>query len=177
MGLELSNFWGSSADWANRHVSMNWGLEGSCQAEQSAPTEHPAQDLISQFGGPDCGLQDAYYIVISAADPGVKNWIETAELSEGLLAGRLQSVPPEGLSVILGDPILPPPRTGLNSCMLPVAIPVPGPEAFPFPTNLATRVQIVLQQQGATASPATPAERAATIQMRQDFVREKYVFW
>jgi hypothetical protein len=182
MGLELSNFWGSSADWANRHVSMNWGLEGSCQAEQSAPTEHPAQDLISQFGGPDCGLQDAYYIVISAADPGVKNWIETAELSEGLLAGRLQSVPPEGLSVILGDPILPPPRTGLNSCMLPVGIPVPGPDAFPFPTDLATRVRIVLQQQGAFGDdppppPPTPSERAATIQMRQDFVREKYIFW
>ena len=177
MGLELSNFWGSSADWANRHVSLNWGNEGSCQAEQSAPTPHPAQQLISQLGGPDCGLQDAYYIVISAADPGVENWIETAELSEGLLAGRLQSVPPEGLSVILGDPILPPPRTGLNSCMLPVGIPVPGPDAFPFPTDLATRVQITLQQLGATATPATPQDRADTIQMRQNFVREKYVFW
>ena len=166
MGLELSNFWGSSADWANRHVSLNWGNEGSCQAEQSATTFHPAQQLISANGGPFCGQQDAYFIVISAADPGVQNWIETAELSEGLLAGRLQSV-----SAPIQDVV------GLGSCNLPVAIPVPGPGAFPFPTDLATRVQIVLGQLGATASPATPQDRADTIQMRQDFVREKYIFW
>jgi hypothetical protein len=166
MGLELSNFWGSSADWANRHVSLNWGNEGSCQAEQSAATFHPAQQLISANGGPFCGQQDAYFIVISAADPGVQNWVETAELSEGLLAGRLQSV-----SAPIQDVV------GLGSCNLPIAIPVPGPNAFPFPTDLATRVQIVLGQLGATASPATPQDRADTIQMRQDFVREKYIFW
>jgi hypothetical protein len=166
MGLQLSNFWGSSADWANRHVSMNWGLDGSCQAEQSAPTFHPAQQLISANGGPFCGQQDAYFIVISAADPGVQNWVETAELSEGLIAARLQSV-----SAPIQD------VAGLGSCMLPVAIPVPGPGAFPFPTDLATRVQIVLGQVGATATPATPQDRADTIQMRQDFVREKYIFW
>jgi hypothetical protein len=167
MGLQLSNFWGSSADWANRHVSMNWGLDGSCQAEQSTtPTFHPAQQLISANGGPFCGQQDAYFIVISAADPGVQNWVETAELSEGLIAARLQSV-----SAPIQD------VAGLGSCMLPVAIPVPGPGAFPFPTDLATRVQIVLGQVGATATPATPQDRADTIQMRQDFVREKYIFW
>jgi hypothetical protein len=167
MGLELSNFWGSSADWANRHVSMNWGLDGSCQAEQSAETYHPAQDLITQVGGPDCGLQDAYFIVISAADPGVKNWIETAELSEGLLAGRLQSV----------DPNAPPPDAGFRgiNCNLPVAITVPGPDVIPAP--LPVRVQLTLQGVGATATPATPAFREDTLEMRQRFVREKYIFW
>ena len=166
MGLELSNFWGSSADWANRHVSMNWGLGGSCQAEQSAATFHPAQQLISANGGPFCGQQDAYFIVISKADPGVKNWVETAELSDGLLAGRLQSVDAPIQDV-----------AGLGSCSLPVAITVPGPGAFPFPTDLATRVQIVLGQLGATATPATPQFREHTIKMRQNFVREKYIFW
>jgi hypothetical protein len=166
MGLELSNFWGSSADWANRHVSMNWGLGGTCQAEQSAPTDHPAFPPGSGL----CEDQDAYFIVISAADPGVKNWIETAELSEGLLAGRLQSV----------DPNAPPPDAngGIN-CNLPVAITVPGPDAFPFETNLAWRVQFMLGQLGATATPSTspPQFREDTIKMRQNFVREKYIFW
>ena len=72
-GLQLSNFWGSSADWANRHVSMNWGNEGTCQAEQSSPTFHPAQQQILEAGGSLCGtngLQDAYFIVLSATDPG-----------------------------------------------------------------------------------------------------------
>jgi hypothetical protein len=143
MGLQLSNFWGSSADWANRHVSMNWGLDGGCQAEQSAPTFHPAQHAILDAGGDFCGQQDAYFIVLSAADPDVKNWIETAELSEGLLAGRLQSVDAPIQEV-----------AGLT-CNLPVAIPVPGPDGFPFPTDLATRVQIILGQIGATATPST----------------------
>lgn len=165
MGLQLSNFWGSSADWANRHVSMNWGLDGGCQAEQSAPTFHPAQQAILDAGGEFCGQQDAYFIVLSAADPGVKNWIETAELSEGLLAGRLQSVDAPIQEV-----------AGLT-CNLPVAIPVPGPDAFPFPTNLAMRVQIVLGQVGATASPATPQFREDTLKVRQSFVRDKYIFW
>ena len=167
MGLELSNFWGSSADWANRHVSMNWGLDGSCQAEQSAETYHPAQDLITQVGGPDCGLQDAYFIVVSAADPGVKNWIETAELSEGLLAGRLQSV----------DPDAPPPNSGFRgiNCNLPIAITVPGPDVIPAP--LPVRVQLTLQGVGATATPANADFREDTIKMRQNFVREKYIFW
>ena len=50
-GLQLSNFWGSSSDWANRHVSLSWGLGGSCQAELSQPTGHPAQQLITANGG------------------------------------------------------------------------------------------------------------------------------
>ena len=145
-------------------MSMNWGLEGTCQAEQSATTFHPAQQLISANGGPFCGQQDAYFIVISATDPGVKNWIDTAELSEGLLAGRLQSV-----SAPIQD------VAGLGTCSLPVAIPVPGPDVIPAP--LPVRVQLTLQQLGATAAPATPAFREDTLEMRQDFVREKYIFW
>ena len=164
MGLQLSNFWGSSADWANRHVSMNWGNEGSCQAEQSSPTFHPAQQLISANGGPFCGEQDAYFIVVSAADPGVKNWIETAELSEGLLAGRLQSVDAPIQEV-----------AGLGSCNLPVAIPVPGADVIPAP--LPVRVQLTLEQLGASATPASPQFREDRIEMRQSFVREKYIFW
>jgi hypothetical protein len=165
MGLQLSNFWGSSADWANRHVSLNWGNEGSCQAEQSAPTFHPAQQAIFDAGGDFCGKQDAYFVVISAADPGVQNWVDTAELSEGLLAGRLQSVDAPIQEV-----------AGIN-CNLPVGIPVPGPGAFPFPTTLQQRVQIVLGQLGATATPASPQFREDTLKVRQSFVRDKYIFW
>lgn len=167
-GLQLSNFWGSSQDWANRHVSMNWGEQGTCQAEQSQPTFHPAQQQIIGAGGPLCGtngLQDAYFVVVSASDPGVENWVDTAELSEGLLAGRLQSVDAPIQEV-----------AGIT-CNLPVAIPVPGPGAFPFPTDLQTRVQITLQQLGATATPATPQFRSDRIEMRQSFVRNKYIFW
>ncbi|UCH28492.1 MAG: hypothetical protein JSV06_09445 [Myxococcales bacterium] len=165
MGLQLSNFWGSSADWANRHVSLNWGNEGNCQAEQSAPTFHPAQQAIIDAGGDFCGKQDAYFVVISAADPGVKNWIDTAELSEGLLAGRLQSVDAPIQEV-----------AGIN-CNLPVAIPVPGPEAFDFPTTLQQRVMGTLGQLGAPAIPVTPQFREDTLKVRQNFVRDKYIFW
>jgi hypothetical protein len=145
---------------------MNWGNEGTCQAEQSAATFHPAQQLISANGGPFCGQQDAYFIVISAADPGVKNWIETAELSEGLLAGRLQSVDAPMQEV-----------AGLGSCNLPVAIPVPGPDVIPAP--LPARVRATLQQLGAPASPLPDPEgfREDRIKMRQNFVRNKYIFW
>jgi len=154
-GLQLSNFWGSSADWANRHVSMSWGLGGTCQAEQaSVPTPHPAQAVIKANGGPeDCGFQRAYFIVVSKEDPGVQNWIETAEMSQGLIAGRLQSVPAVDFPSVAGF-----------SCMLPVA--------FTLPT---AAVQGFLGQLG--AAPYTPAERAAQLEVRQDYARSKYVFW
>jgi hypothetical protein len=153
-GLQLSNFWGSSADWANRHVSMNWGLDGSCQAEQaSIPTPHPAQELITARGGPDCGVQRAYYIVVSKQDPGVQNWVETAEMSQGLIAGRLQSVAAVDFPSVAGF-----------TCMLPVA--------FTLPT---AAVQGFLGQLGAT--PYGPAERAAQLEERQDYARSKYIFW
>jgi hypothetical protein len=103
-GLQLSNFWGSSADWANRNVSQSWGLDGTCQSEKGAfPTPHPAQQLITSRGGPDCGVQTAYYMVVSKQDPGVQNWIDTAELSQGLLAARLQSVPVHAPSGVPAD--------------------------------------------------------------------------
>jgi hypothetical protein len=162
-GLQLSNFWGSSADWANRHVSLNWGNEGTCQAEQSEPTFHPAQQKIIAEGGEFCGQQDAYFVVVSASDPGVKNWIDTAELSAGLLAGRLQSVDAP-IQDVAGF-----------TCNLPVAIPVPGPDVIPAP--LPVRVQITLQQLGATATPASPQFREDTLKVRQNFVRDKYIFW
>jgi hypothetical protein len=169
-GLQLSNFWASSADWANRHASMNWGLNGECQAEKAAfLTPHPAQPRISQLGGPDCGDQDAYYIVLSKQDPGVRNWIETAELSQGILAARLQSVAPQDVLTVIGEP-LPPPLDrfqGFNSCMLPAASP-PLPVAAVIPT---------LNAIGANPSVYDADAREAQLLVRQNFVKEKYVFW
>jgi hypothetical protein len=158
-GLQLNNFWASSADWANRHVSMNWGRNDGCQAELSQPTFHPAQQQILQAGGEFCGQQDAYFIVLSKNDPGVRNWIETAELSQGMLSGRLQSItasPDDELfEAIQGV-----------SCMLPVAIKVP-----------TAAVQGVLQQLGASFTTADATDRSDTLKMRQNFVRQKYIFW
>jgi hypothetical protein len=155
-GLQLSNMWGSSADWANRHASMNWGLGGSCQGELSQPTYHPAQQFISSQGGPFCGQQDAYFIVLSKQDPGVQNWVETADLSEGILAARLQSVDPNERQNIMG----------VGSCMLPVAIKVPV--AFVKPT---------LQQLGASFTGYNETDRADQLRVRQLYQRSKYVFW
>ena len=155
-GLQLSNFWGSSADWANRNVSQNWGLDGSCQSEKAAgPTPHPAQQLITARDGPECGFQTAYYMVVSKQDPGVQNWIDTAELSQGLLAARLQSVPASEFANVVGF-----------SCMLPVAFP-------PMPVN---QVAGFLQSFGA-ASPFAPSDRTDQLEVRQDYARSKYVFW
>ena len=158
-GLQLSNMWGSSADWGNRHVSMNWGLDGSCQGELSQPTYHPAQQQISATGGGFCGQQDAYFIVLSKEDPGVQNWIETAELSQGILAGRLQSVDPADVPDIVGGP-------GQLTCALPVAIKVPT--AFVKPT---------LQQLGASSTGYEDADRAEQLRVRQLYQKNKYVFW
>jgi hypothetical protein len=171
-GLQLSNFWASSADWANRHASMNWGLDGGCQAEKAAfPTPHPAQEKWDEAEEPnpwpDCGFQDAYYIVLSKQDPGVRNWIETAELSQGILAGRLQSVAPIDVPTVLGTPLLPAPATGANSCMLPIAFP-------PMPVN---QVAPFLQSFGAASPGFTSADRTDQLLVRQNFARQKYVFW
>jgi hypothetical protein len=171
-GLQLSNFWASSADWANRHASMNWGLDGGCQAEKAAfPTPHPAQDFwdsqMEPNPWPDCGFQDAYYIVLSKQDPGVRNWIETAELSQGILAGRLQSVAPQDVPTVLGTPLLPAPATGANSCMLPIAFP-------PMPVN---QVAPFLQSFGAASAFTLPDDRTDQLLVRQNFARQKYVFW
>lgn len=156
-GFQLSNFWGSSADWANRHASMSWGLDGTCQAEQAiGPSPHPAQALITANGGPDCGFQRAYFIVVSKNDPGVQNWVETAEMSQGLLAARLQSVPAADFPNVVGF-----------SCMLPVAFP-------PMPVN---QVAPFLQSIGAASPGFTPADRSDQLEVRQDFARNKYVFW
>jgi hypothetical protein len=166
-GLQISNFWGSSADWANRHVSMSWGLGGSCQAELSQPTVHPAQQQIIAAGGGLCGdqgLQDAYFIVLSKQDPGVQNWIETAEMSQGLIAGRLQSVPAADFPDVVGI-----------SCSLPVAIKVP-----------VAAVKHVLSAPlgpppggglGASFTDYDATDRAAQLGERQDYARDKYVFW
>ena len=86
-------------------------------------------------------------------DPRVQNWIETAEMSQGLIAGRLQSVAASDFPSVAGI-----------SCMLPVA--------FTLPT---VAVKGFLGQLGAT--PYGPAERAAQLEIRQDYARSKYVFW
>ena len=157
-GLQLSNMWGSSADWGNRHVSMNWGLDGDCQGELSGPTYHPAQEQIIQAGGGLCGeqgLQDAYFIVLSKQDPGVQNWVETAELSQGILAGRLQSVNPADVPDIVGV-----------SCALPVAIKVP-----------VAGVKPTLQALGASFTSYDATDRADQLRVRQLYQKNKYVFW
>jgi hypothetical protein len=154
-GLQLSNFWGSSADWANRHVSTSWGLGGSCQSELSQPTFHPAQQAIITAGGGFCGQQDAYFVVLSKQDPGVQNWIDTAELSQGIIAGRLQSVPAADFPNVVGV-----------SCSLPVAIKVPA--AFVKPTLL---------QLGASFTEYDETDRAGQLEVRQDYARSKYIFW
>jgi len=157
-GLQLANFWGSSADWANRQVSANWGLDGACQSEQAVgPAPHPAQQLITSQGGPNCGFQKPYYVVVSKQDPGVQNWVDTAELSQGILAGRLQSVDSSEF----------PFAVGLGSCLLPVAFP-------PMPVN---QVAPFLQSIGGASPGFTPADRAAQLEVRQKFVRDKYIFW
>ena len=157
-GFQLANFWGSSADWANRHVSINWGLDGGCQAEQAVgPSPHPAQAVITANGGPNCGFQNAYFVVVSKQDPGVQNWVETAELSEGILAGRLQSVDPSEFPFVVG----------LGSCLLPVAFPpMPVAQVAPF-----------LQSIGAASPGFTPADRTDQLEVRQNFARDKYIFW
>jgi hypothetical protein len=172
-GFQLSNFWGSSRDWANRHVSLSWGLGGGCQAELSQPTFHPGQQQIIAGGGEFCGQQDAYFIVLSKQDPGVQNWVDTAEMSQGLIAARLQSVPAENRDEITGiDPI-----TGERSlnCMLPLAIPVPGPDVIPLP--FPQRVQITLGQLGASFVSSDATQRADQLKVRQNFARDKYIFW
>jgi hypothetical protein len=94
-------------------------------------------------------------MVVSKQDPGVQNWIDTAELSQGLLAARLQSVPASEFPNVVGF-----------SCMLPVAFP-------PMPVN---QVAPFLQSFGA-ATPFSPSDRAEQLEVRQDFARSKYVFW
>jgi len=159
-GLQLSNFWGSSADWANRHVSMSWGLDGECQGEMSQPTFHPGQQVILDRGGEFCGQQDAYFIVLSAQDPGVRNWVDTAEMSQGIIAARLQSVPADNRDEIVGF-----------NCMLPVAIKVPVAAVkavlgAPPPNGL-----------GASFTNYGATERENQLKVRQKFARDKYIFW
>jgi hypothetical protein len=169
-GLQLSNFWGSSADWANRHVSMNWGLGGECQAELSQPTFHPAQQQILATGGGLCGVQgkqDAYFIVLSKQDPGVQNWIETAEMSQGLIAGRLQSVNPADVPDIIGE-------NGELTCALPVAIKVPVAAVKAVLGRLPTDDPPGL---GASFTNYNDMDRADQLEIRQDYARSKYVFW
>jgi hypothetical protein len=149
-GLQLSNFWGSSADWANRHASMSWGLGGACQAELSEGTFHPVPALSAA-----CGPQDAYFIVLSKQDPGVRNWMETAEMRQGLLAGRLQSVLAADFPDVVGI-----------SCSLPVAIKVP-----------VAGVKPTLQALGASFTNYDAMDRAAQLEERQDYARNKYIFW
>lgn len=93
--------------------------------------------------------------MLSKQDPGVRNWIETAELSQGILAGRLQSVDPADLPDIVGI-----------SCALPVAIKVPT--AFVKPT---------LQQLGASFTSYDDTDRADQLRVRQLYQKNKYVFW
>ena len=166
-GLQLSNMWGSSADWGNRHVSMNWGLDGSCQSELSQPTYHPAQQQISATGGGFCGQQDAYFIVLSKQDPGVQNWIETAELSQGILAGRLQSVDPADVPGIVGEP-------GQLTCALPVAIKVPVAAVKAVLGRLPTDDPPGL---GASFTEYDDDDRADQLRVRQLYQKNKYVFW
>ena len=104
---------------------------------------------------PFCGQQDAYFIVVSKNDPGVQNWIETAELSQGIIAGRLQSVAAADFADIVGI-----------SCALPVAIKVP-----------LVAVKPTLQALGASFTNFNAADRAAQLRIRQLFANEKYVFY
>lgn len=70
-GLHLANFWGSSPDWVNHFTSLSWGRNGQAQA----------------FKGHD-GM---YTMIVSAVDPGYKNWIDTTGMKRGVLVMRLQS--------------------------------------------------------------------------------------
>ena len=155
-GVQISNFWGSSPDWANRHASLSWGKDGTCQAELSKPTRHPEQADILENGGVECGKQDAYFVVVSKKDPRVRNWIETSSLQQGIIAGRQQSVPEDQLDGVV-DPW---------SCS--------KPTAFRVPTKWAWLGIWLL---GGDWSFYGPNKRKEQLIERQDFARSKYVFW
>ncbi|MBX7434710.1 hypothetical protein JDV09_21805 [Mycobacterium sp. Y57] len=75
-GFHLANFWGESLDYANRHTSLN-----GFQAE-------PDGDGATRF-------------VVSHADPGVPNWLDTTGLREGFLTARwTYPQPPDALPQI-----------------------------------------------------------------------------
>jgi hypothetical protein len=77
-------------------------------------------------------------------------------MTQGLLAARLQSVPSADFPDVVGF-----------SCMLPVALP-PVPVAA---------VKGVLNQLGASFTSFDANDRADQLEVRQNFVRKKYVFW
>ena len=89
--------------------------------------------------------------MISAQDPGVQNWIDTSGLSEGIFGGRLQSVAEGDKADILA---------GVYA-----------------PTTQVVPVADVLNFLPPDVNIFTPLDRADQIEERQDFVREKYVFW
>lgn len=132
-GFQLFNFWGSSLPWADRQVSLSWGVGGTCQAQQTSDGN--------------------YYIVVSAEDPGVQNWVDTMGREEVGMAGRLQSVDPADFGAITDPASIYKPQTQLVAIEDVLSI-------LPPDTNLVTE-----------------EERAAQLEERQNFVREKYVFW
>ncbi len=69
-GFQVANFWAASPDWINRQTSLSWCNDGA----QAAPT-----------------ADGRYQFVVSPQDPGVRNWIDTAGLSQGVLYARIQS--------------------------------------------------------------------------------------
>lgn len=72
-GVQLANDWFDALEWANRQTSLSAG-----QAR--------------------LGSDGRYTYVISKADPGVPNWLDTTGLSEGFFFLRFQ-----GLSTPIGD--------------------------------------------------------------------------
>jgi hypothetical protein len=132
-GFQLFNFWGSSLPWADAQVSLNWGLDGSCQSQQT-----------------DDGL---YHIVVSPQDPGVQNWVSTMGRNQVGMAGRLQSVNPADFASIV------------------------GPASAFRPQTQLVPVDDVLDYLPADTRVLDAEERAEQLEVRQNFVREKYIYW
>ena len=69
-GFQVANFWAASPDWINRQTSLSWCNDGA----QAMPMSN-----------------GSYQFVVAPRDPGVRNWIDTAGLTQGVLYARIQS--------------------------------------------------------------------------------------
>lgn len=130
-GLQAANFWGSSLDWQHNVTSLSWGFKGRCQAERSRDKN--------------------YYFVVSAKDPGVKNWINIKGYKQGMLFARLQGVSGNERNKILnGD---------YNG------------------TSKVVKISELRNHLPKRTKHFSVKDRMKQIKVRQNFARKKYKFW
>ena len=118
-----------------------------------------ATRTTSMNWGSECNSQaevsddGMYRIVISNEDPGIANWIDASGLRQGMILGRMQGLTDEQFEEYERNPVW-------------------GPTTQVVKTS---DVKDILLLHGATEFDAQ--DRAAQIQIRQNFIRSKYHYF